>query len=375
MPFVSQAQAGWAFATGQPFAKRWARQTGPYKRLPYKKRQKALTLDQLEAFVLSPHYDSATAAAIALRIPALPSLKGEQLAPGITRIHGNLCNVHGKYGRCPGAPVAAAPKPRKGRKPRKAAKPKQTPAQRAQARQQQRQANSDNVARQMAANDTGLSPSGSTALMAFAGGTQPDSVQGDGLVAMGLAERASDGTYRMTATGHGVVSAMAAGDYQRAVDGVIRGADLAREKQERHTAHTARQQAAAGRHASAQIDRELRKQEHALTLRLRLGVLLFSPAPRSIGSCANRSTPRRRRSVRPHAPRRSPPNARRSAVRQPRATARRRGSRRRPAHSTSAAARRAVAAHRSRRRRLRQRPKSRRKNRPRQRIARACATK
>lgn len=280
MPFVSQAQAGWAFANKKPFAKRWARQTGPYKRLPYKKRHKALTLAQLEAFVCSPHYDPDTADAIAARIPELaaekaaPSVvaaatapakpaaggKGESLGPGITRIRGNLCNVHGRYGRCPGAGSAPAStvglhrrKPRKGAKPKKAV---QTPAQRAQARQQQHDQNAADVATQMAKNDTGLSPSGSKALLAFANGVQPDAAMGDQLTKMGLAERNTDGSYRMTGTAHGVISAMRAGDYQRAVDGVARGVEHASARQQRETAHTARQTATAARQQAAAAKRQ-----------------------------------------------------------------------------------------------------------------------
>jgi hypothetical protein len=132
------------------------------------------TLDTLEAFVSSAHYDSATADLIASRIPALKAAgqPGEHIAPGITRIHGNLCNVHGKYGPCDKA-LSGKKKPKKGRQP---AKPKQTPQQRAQAHQQQRDQNASDVAKQMAANDAGLSPSGSKALLAFATGAQPDPV-------------------------------------------------------------------------------------------------------------------------------------------------------------------------------------------------------
>jgi hypothetical protein len=225
------------------------------------------TLDQLEAFVSSPHYDAQTADLIARAIPALKAAgqPGELISPGVRRIHGNLCNVHGRYGPCDKA--LSGKKPKKGRTP---AAPKKTDAQRATERDTKRQANIDSVAKRMADTDTGLSPSGSKALTAFAKGQQPDKVQGDGLVTMGLAERASDGSYRMTPTGRAVVSAMAAGDYQRAVDGISRATDQSGKRAERQTAAQARQAAAAkrqqdaaGKRAAAQVARGLAKRQPA----------------------------------------------------------------------------------------------------------------
>ena len=224
-----------------------------------KRRHKAYTLEQLEAFVSSPHYDPAIAQAIAARVPSLPRLKGEQISPGVTRIRGNLCNVHGKYGPCDKA--LSGKKPAKGRKPRSAAKPRQTPEQRAQANAAKRQANADSVAKRMAETDTGLSPSGSKALLAFAEGTQPNAMLGDGLARMGLAERAQDGSYRMTPTGRAAVAAMRAGDYQRAVDAISRGTDTSSARQGRQAEQAKRQQDAAGKRGAAQMGRELRKRE------------------------------------------------------------------------------------------------------------------
>jgi hypothetical protein len=225
------------------------------------------TPDQLEAFVSSLHYDPQTAGLIARAIPALKAAgqPGERIAPGITRIHGNLCNVHGRYGPCDKA--LSGKKPKRGRAP---AKPKKTDQQRAAERDTNRQANIDSVAKRMADTDTGLSPSGSKALTAFAKGQQPDRVQGDGLAKMGLAERASDGSYRMTPTGRAVVSAMAAGDYQRAIDGISRATDQSGKRAERQTAAQARQAAAAkrqqdaaGKRAAAQVARGLAKRQPA----------------------------------------------------------------------------------------------------------------
>lgn len=185
--------------------------------------------------------------------------KGQQVAPGVTRIRGNLCNVHGRYGPCDKG-LSKKPKGGKGKAP-KAAKPKQTPEQRAQARTQQRQANAADVAKQMADNDAGLSPSGSKALLAMRAGTPPDATMGDGLAKMGLAERAADGSYRMTPTGRAVVSAMEAGDYQRAVDTISRGTDTATARAGRASAAQQRRQDMAGKRAAVQMDRQLRQQE------------------------------------------------------------------------------------------------------------------
>jgi hypothetical protein len=103
--------------------------------------RKSYTVADLEVAALKDH-DPLRAAAIAAQL-SHAALKGEQLAPGVTRIHGDLCNVHGRWGSCSGAghgdskrvPFKAlpkAPKPkggkgakgRKGRAARAAAKPK-----------------------------------------------------------------------------------------------------------------------------------------------------------------------------------------------------------------------------------------------------------
>lgn len=212
------------------------------------------TLDQLESFVSSAHYDSATAGMIARGVPTLKAADGELISPGVRRIRGNLCNVHGRYGPCDKALSGK-------KKPGKPAKARQTPAQRAQARTQQHEQNASDVAKQMQDSDTGLAPAGSKALLAFAQGTQPDASAGAGLAKMGLAEQAQDGSYRMTPTGRAVVSAMRAGDYQRAVDAVSRGADASSARQGRATERTARQSAAQAKRAAAAAERSKRRAE------------------------------------------------------------------------------------------------------------------
>jgi len=262
MPFVSQAQAGWAFANKKPFAKRWARQTGPYKRLPYKVRAKALTLAHLEAFVTSPHYDPDTAAAIAARVPEIPSLKGEQIAPGITRIHGNLCNVHGRYGKCPGASVTP-PKValHRGRKPRKGAKPKKAQLTPEQKRMQRTTEHAQN--RQKVLNGLGIAADGQSALGDLADGEQPrdpSAIERGGLVAAGLVEQAKDGSYRLSASGRAAMSAAASGDAGRTGAIISAARDRTTARGERTQAATARHEAATARQQTAAAERLTRQQ-------------------------------------------------------------------------------------------------------------------
>lgn len=104
MPFRSTAQQRFAFGTGQPWAKRWAAETD-FSKLPRRARKKiarkSYTVADLEVAALKDH-DPLRAAAIAAQLPQV-ALKGEQIAPGVTRIRGNLCNVHGRWGPCSGA--------------------------------------------------------------------------------------------------------------------------------------------------------------------------------------------------------------------------------------------------------------------------------
>lgn len=65
--------------------------------------------------------------------------------------------------------------------------------------------------------------------------------------AMGLPSSFSDGSYRMTPTGRAVVSAMQAGDYQRAVDAISRGSDTSAKRTE---APECRQNATGSRHSA-----------------------------------------------------------------------------------------------------------------------------
>lgn len=197
-------------------------------------------------------------------MPTARVLKGPRVTTKDVQITGNLYRSEtGRFSAGNGPSSDAPPqlgkspkKPKRARGRKGSAKPKQTPEQRAAATTAKRAQNAADVAKRMAESDTGLSPSGSAALLAFAGGTQPDAQIGAGLASMGLAERANDGSYRMTPTGRAAVSAMQAGDYQRAVDSISRGTDASSRRAQRLQERAARQQAAAERRQAVQARRE-----------------------------------------------------------------------------------------------------------------------
>lgn len=280
-PFVSQAQAGFAFATGQPWARRWARETGPYKKLPKRVKRKAVslrlkssyTLDDLYAYATGAgtHYDDQVAEAIAARIPDLVALKAERLAPGVSRIRGDLCNVHGRWGSCRAAgyggpasarvPAKALPKGPKARggkgrasRGRAAARPKKTDQERAAEQEQRRQARAAERARQESENrqtvDTalGLPEDAVGALDDLRAGTAVDDDDG-GLVKLGLAEQAADGSYRLTAAGRALDTARAAGDVGRARDIMSSARDRKASQDARAAAAAERKRQAAQRAA------------------------------------------------------------------------------------------------------------------------------
>ena len=211
---------------------------------------KSFTVDQLEAFVSSSAYDSDTAGLIALGIPEIPSLKGEQIAPGITRIRGNLCNVHGKYGPCDKA-KSGGKKPAKGRKPVKPKKITQTPEQKRQARDAEHAKNQANVLQSL-----NIAPDGQQALAALRSGGQPDpaAIARGGFVQAGLVEQARDGSYRLSAAGRAALSAAASGDAGHAGSIISSARDRTTARDERTTAASDRKrQTQAKREQTAQL--------------------------------------------------------------------------------------------------------------------------
>jgi len=216
------------------------------------------TLAQLEAFVSSAHYDSATADLIARGIPALKAADGELISPGVRRIRGNLCNVHGRYGPCD-AGAGGKKKPAKGRKP---AAPKKTDAQRATERQQRQAERQQETSAQQAKNltkvadDTGLGDHLAN-LDQFASGKPLRDQDIAALEAQGLLERGADGTVRKTAQATVLLNAAKRGDVQGAKDAASRARDQRSKRQDQ----AKRQQDAAGKRASAAIGRELTKRQ------------------------------------------------------------------------------------------------------------------
>jgi hypothetical protein len=179
---------------------------------------------------------------------------GEKIAPGITRIRGNLCNVHGRFGPCDragggsaGAVLPKRPKAPKATKPKKAAAPKKTPEQR-QAEQDAEQAKNRNAVGEALngerETENGLSASGLNAMQSLrTGGEVPDAMA-TGLVAMGLAERGTDGRVRLSSTGRAALSAADRGDVTAVQDAVSRAGDQAVGRRDRDAKRTERQTAA-----------------------------------------------------------------------------------------------------------------------------------
>ena len=176
----------------------------------------------------------------------------EQISPGVTRIRGNLCNVHGRYGPCDAA-LSGKKKPTKARKGRKPAKTKLTPAQRQEAKAKLQ---AENRAKVLSA--LGIDSAGQAALEALRSGQQADSaaIERAGLVKAGLAERAADGSYRLTASGRAALSAASQGDQGRAGDIISSARDRTGARDQRQTAAATRRSESAQKRAAAQAERQ-----------------------------------------------------------------------------------------------------------------------
>lgn len=184
----------------------------------------------------------------------------EQLSPGVTRIRGNLCNVHGRYGPCDASkPATRKPKGKKGRTAR-AKKPVKTPEQRAQERQQAQTENRSKVL-----SGLGIGADGQAALEALRSGQQPNAaaILSGGFEQAGLVERAADGSYRLTASGRAAMAAAAQGDQGRAGDIISAARDRLGARQGRQAAAEQRKQEVAARRAEAEAARKKRAEEAA----------------------------------------------------------------------------------------------------------------
>jgi len=174
-------------------------------------RFKAATLGTLEAYVSASDYAPPVAQALASLIPELPAFKGESLGPGITRIRGNLCNVHGRYGPCDAALSGKKPKGRAGAKT-----PEQRQAERQAARAQQQQANRASVTSALAEADASLGPTGVASVLAAMDGGEI--TNGPALERLGYAEQNPDGSYRLTPEARALARAASRGDARAALD-------------------------------------------------------------------------------------------------------------------------------------------------------------
>lgn len=183
----------------------------------------------------------------------------EQISPGVTRIRGNLCNVHGRYGPCDAA-LSGKKKPPKGRKVRKPAKAKITPEQRQEAKAKLQ---AENRAKVLSA--LGIDSAGQAALEALRSGQQADSaaIERAGLVKAGLAERAADGSYRLTASGRAALSAASQGDQGRAGATISSARDRTGARDQRQTAAATRRSESAQKRAAAQAERQKKQQAAA----------------------------------------------------------------------------------------------------------------
>lgn len=280
MPFVSKRQQRWGHATHQPFARRWDKETPDFAALPESKDDGAM-LHGPGGLLATPglgtrrkgrRWGNRTKEAACTCGVAT---KSEQIAPGITRIHGNLCNVHGRYGPCDQSGAAnvqrgdrlsraAAPGKRSsasgskraaaggkkraggGKGPAKPKKAPITPEQRQAARDAKKAENRANVLEGL-----GIDAGAQQALGDLRDGKQPDAdaLARAGFLAAGLVEQAQDGSYRLTGSGRSLLGAADAGDAGRAGD-TISGA------RDRRSARTAREQAAADRKRAAEERRK-----------------------------------------------------------------------------------------------------------------------
>ena len=219
---------------------------------------------------------------------ALATTKGERIAPGVTRIRGNLCNVHGRYGKCPSGAsssgAAATPatpaeqraqtrfeqqqqdraarqqrqaqrdqeraadrqrkiqaeaekrqreleKPKKGGGGGKGKAPKpEKPAK--QTPEEKRQASRDAVKQWMRDNDEGLAPPGFDGLLQFADGGKLSATVEQALRGMGLVE-GDVGAPRLSAAAHVAVNAINSGNSRGAADAIRKAQERANAAAER----------------------------------------------------------------------------------------------------------------------------------------------
>lgn len=211
-PFASQAQQRFAFGTGQPWAKRWADETD-FSKLPAKVKASAENTGSGSASGGGKGYGARA---------------GEVISGNLTRGGNGQFASAGSGGGYMPKPPKPAKKPKggggkgAGAKPKKPKEPKLTPEERQAEREERRAAMIEkNLTKTY--NALGLMEDATYALNALRNGETVD--DDGGLVKMGLAEQAADGTYRLTAAGRALHSAAKRGDVGAAKDTLSKAKD------------------------------------------------------------------------------------------------------------------------------------------------------
>lgn len=220
-PFRSRAQWRWAWATGQPWARRWSEETPGgkgqrFRRLPTKvakKLQQVATAHgavQMKAALV----DEGTI------VWAVATKAGERIA-------GQLCRAkNGLYVNCNSPQATQESKDKLKEQERE---------QKRQARDAEKGAKRRENQAKVAA-EAGLPQNQAEALIDFANPDEPQALSPENAKALmdaGLVEQNPDGSYRISGAGRSFVAAANAGDVGRARDAMGRGADRAQRSKDR----------------------------------------------------------------------------------------------------------------------------------------------
>lgn len=245
MPFQSQAQWKFAFATKQPWAKKWAEDTSGPKVGRFRRLKKRAAKKEINYHAKAGEQISGT---------LYRGADGKWTSQAIQASGGGAKPKKGKGGK---TKVAHAPKP----KMTKVAKPKLSPEERkansVAAHSAATIANIQAVRKTMADGDIGLSPSGVDAMVDFSQGKPLSPTMTDDLVSGGLLQKLSNGTVVMSPSGRVALNSMKRGDTQGAIDAINRADDrvkvstnrAASQAQKKATVEAARAQRLADRQA------------------------------------------------------------------------------------------------------------------------------
>jgi len=160
-----------------------------------------------------------------------------QIAPGVYKIRGNLCQVKGKFGPCDGASsegFGKKPKGKKGGKGKGAGKkPKLTDAEKKAKRDQDKEARKveteaakvQNRAESLAKLSKRPNDAAMAALDAMRSGGVPDEAMAKSMEATGLVSKHADGSYTLSPNGHSFLDALEKGDPGKANEALSKGGD------------------------------------------------------------------------------------------------------------------------------------------------------